>query len=211
MHTGMIVVLCTLNPINPEMKKLIIALIVIASTSSVSFAQNVGYADINAILSVMPEQKKINEDLQIYGTGLQKRVDDLKAQLEGLVKNFNEVLAAGDTARALQLQEKGLEEDKKLREAAQAAEQQLAQKRNELLQPVLDRIRSAMAAVAKKKGFDYVLNSVDGSGTSIVLWGPDGHDITRAVVDELGIKLEGAESAPTQPAHTQEPAGKKKK
>ena len=211
MHTGMIVVLCTLNPINPEMKKLIIALIVIASTSSVSFAQNVGYADINAILSVMPEQKKINEDLQIYGTGLQKRVDDLKAQLEGLVKNFNEVLAAGDTARALQLQEKGLEEDKKLREAAQAAEQQLAQKRNELLQPVLDRIRSAMAAVAKKKGFDYVLNSVDGSVTSIVLWGPDGHDITRAVGDELGIKLEGAESAPTQPAHTQEPAGKKKK
>ena len=195
----------------PNTKKLIIALIVVASTSTLSIAQNVGYADINAILSVMPEQKKINEDLQIYGTGLQKRVDDLKAQLDELVKNFNQVLAAGDTAKALQLQQKGLEEDKKLREAAQAAEQQLAQKRNEMLQPVLDRIRTAMAAVAKKKGFDYVLNSVDGSGTSIVLWGPDGHDITRAVVDELGIKLEGAEAAPAQPAPVQEPVGKKKK
>jgi hypothetical protein len=65
-----------------------------------------------------------------------------------------------------------------------------------------------MEIVAKKKGFDYILNSVDGSGTSIVLWGPEGHDVTRAIVDELGIKLEGDESAPAAaPAEK----GKKKK
>ncbi|MGB0369226.1 MAG: hypothetical protein ACPGD8_07455, partial [Flavobacteriales bacterium] len=62
----------------------------------------------------------------------------------------------------------------------------------------------AMETVAKKKGFDYILNSVDGSGTSIVLWGPEGHDVTRAIVDELGIKLEGDVPAPSE-------KGKKKK
>jgi hypothetical protein len=50
------------------------------------------------------------------------------------------------------------------------------------------------------------MNSVDGSGTSIVLWGPEGADITRAVVDELGIELE--ESAP---ASEEKAGGKKKK
>lgn len=185
------------------MKNLILAVTILLGTASASIAQNVGYADINAILSVMPENKKVNEDLQIYGTGLQKRVDDMKGQLDVIVKQFNEVLAAGDTAKALEIQKQGLEGDKQLQQAAQGAEQQLAQKRAELLQPVLDKIRVAMEAVAKKKGFDYVLNSVDGSGTSIVLWGPDGHDITRAVVDELGIKLEGAKEAPAE--------GKKKK
>jgi outer membrane protein len=175
------------------MKNLLMALIAITITTTSSMAQNIGYADVNAILSVMPENKKINDDLQIYGTGLQKRVDDIKAQLDGLVKQFNTVLAAGD---------------KQLKEAAQAAEQQLAQKRNELLQPVLSKMRGAMEIVAKKKGFDYILNSVDGSGTSIVLWGPEGHDVTRAIVDELGIKLEGDESAPAAaPAEK----GKKKK
>lgn len=192
------------------MKNLILTLSLLIAASSVSVAQKVGYADINAILSVMPDNKKINEDLQIYGTGLQKRVDDMKAQLDVIVKQFNEVLAAGDTAKALELQKQGLEGDKQLREATAAAEQQLGQKRNELLQPVLEKIRKAMEAVAKKKGFEYVLNSVDGSGTSIVLWGPEGHDITRAVVDELGIKLEGQQGGEA-PAPVQEDPGKKKK
>jgi Skp family chaperone for outer membrane proteins len=80
------------------MKNLLMALIAITITTTSSMAQNIGYADVNAILSVMPENKKINDDLQIYGTGLQKRVDDIKAQLDGLVKQFNTVLTAS-TAR----------------------------------------------------------------------------------------------------------------
>src|SRR5690606_29366722 len=121
----------------------------------------------------------------------------------------NKVLAAGDTAKALEYQQKGLELDKQLQQGTAAAEQQLAQKRGELLQPVLQRIRTAMEAVAKKKGFQYVMNSVDGSGTSIVLWGPEGHDITREVVTELGIKLEGQDGGATQPAPAQDPKKKK--
>ena len=178
------------------MKNLLLALAVITFGATSSFAQSFGFADVSAILSVMPENEKINEDLQIYGTGLQKRVDDMKAQLDIAVKQFNSVLASGDTAKALELQEQGLELDKQLQQTAQAAEQQLGQKRAELLQPVLTKMRSAMEAVAKKKGFEYILNSVDGSGTSIVLWGPEGHDVTRAIVEELGIVLEGTEQAP---------------
>lgn len=192
-----------------NMRNLVLAIAVMMMVPSLVSAQKIGYADINAILSVMPDNKKINEDLQIYGIGLQKRLDDMKAQLDVIVQQFNEVLAKGDTAKALEFQKQGLEGDKQVREAAAQAEQQLAQKRGELLQPVLGKIRSAMEIVAKRKGFEYVMNSVDGSGTSIVLWGPDGHDITRDVVAELGIKLEGQEEA--QPAPVQQDPSKKKK
>ena len=188
------------------MKNLILSLILIMATSTLSMAQKFAHADINAILSVMPENEKLNEDLKIYATGLSKMIDDKKAQLDMLVEQFNKVLAAGDTAKAVELQKQGLELDKGLQQSSQQAEQQLAQKRSELLQPVLQRIRASMEKVAKSKGYEYVLNSVDGSGTSIVLWGPEGSDITRAVVDDLGIKLEGAPAEPVQ-----EPAGKKKK
>ncbi|MBI1287479.1 MAG: hypothetical protein GC178_07850 [Flavobacteriales bacterium] len=191
------------------MKNLLLVLVLVASGVS-AMAQNIGYADINAILSVMPENEKINEDLQIYATGLQKRLEDSKTQLDAIVAEFNKVLAAGDTAKALEYQKKGLELDKELQKASAAAEQQLAQKRGELLQPVLQRIRGAMEVVAKKKGFEYVMNSVDGSGTSILLWGPEGHDITRAVVDELGIKLENPNGGDQQAAPMQD-SGKKKK
>merc|ERR1712232_260850 len=156
------------------MKNLFLSVSMVLVASTGSFAQKIASADVNAILSVMPENKKVNEDLKIYATGLSKIVEDKKAQLDVLVKQFNEVLAAGDTAKALELQKKGLEMDKELQQANAQAEQQLAQKRNELLQPVLDRIRKAMGEVATSKGYEYVVNSVDGSGTSVVLWAPDG-------------------------------------
>lgn len=186
------------------MRNLLLTFSLILIGSTVSFGQKMAHADVNAILSVMPENEKINEDLQIYATGLSKRVQDMKAQLDAVVQQFNQVLSAGDTAKALELQKQGIEFDKQLQQANAQAEQQLAQKRGELLQPVLTRMRSAMEKVAKAKGYEYVLNSVDGSGTSIVLWGPEGADITMEVVNELGIKLEqqGQQPLPT-PSETE--------
>lgn len=190
------------------MKNLIAVTLLLFVGTSVASAQKMAHADISGILSVMPDNEKINQDLQIYATGLSKRVEDMKAQLDGAVKQFNQVLATGDTAKALEIQKQGMEMDKEIQQAAQQAEQQLAQKRNDLLKPVLDKIRAAMEKVAKQKGYDYVLNSVDGAGTSIVLWGPNEADITRAVVEELGIDLEGNDQGNGAPA---EGAKKKKK
>jgi outer membrane protein len=190
------------------MKNLIAVTLFLFIGTSVASAQKMAHADISAILSVMPDNEKINQDLQIYATGLSKRVEDMKAQLDGAVKQFNQVLATGDTAKALEIQKQGMEMDKEIQQAAQQAEQQLAQKRNDLLKPVLDKIRTAMEKVAKQKGYDYVLNSVDGAGTSIVLWGPNEADITRAVVEELGIELEGNDQGNGAPA---EGSKKKKK
>ncbi len=182
------------------MKSILLALSIVLVASVATQAQKIAFADVNAILSVMPENKKINEDLQIYGTGLQKKLDDMKGALDGMVKEFQAVLAAGDTAKALEIQKMAIKADTEFQQAAKQAEQQLGQKRTAELQPVLVRIREAMEAVAKKDGFEYILNSMDGSGTSIVLWGPEGHDVTRKVVDELGIKLQQPESAPAKDA-----------
>lgn len=189
--------------------KFVFVFISAALFATTTFGQKMAHADVNAILSVMPENEKINQDLQIYATGLNKMVGDKKAQLENVIQLFNQTLSAGDTLKAVELQKQGLELDKEVQTAGTQAERQLQQKRNELMLPVLERIRNAMEAVATKKGFDYVMNSVDGSGTSIVLWGPEGADITRAVVDELGIKLESQSEEPTQAAPVQD--GKKKK
>ncbi|HAP68108.1 MAG TPA: hypothetical protein DCR04_00030 [Flavobacteriales bacterium] len=188
-----------------KMKNLLLTVFILAATGSTTFAQKIAFADVNAVLSVMPENEKINEDLEIYATGLQKRLDDMKGQLDVLVQEFQQVLAAKDTAKAIEIQKQAIEGEKVVKQAAAQSEQQLAQKRNDLLQPVLKRIKDAMGVVAKKEGFEYVLNSVDGSGTSALLWGPEGTDITRKVVTELGIKLEGETEVPV------ENTGKKKK
>jgi len=180
------------------MKKLALILLV-ASAPIVANAQKIAYADVNAIIGVMPENKKVNEDLQIYATGLQKRLDDIKAQKEVYGQQFQKALAAKDTATAIQIQEKAIEGDKQLQESSRQAEQQLQQKRAEMMQPALDRIRKAMETISKRDGYEYILNSIDGSGTSIVLFGPEGNNITLKLVSELGIELEGAPAQSTPP------------
>ncbi|MCB9186145.1 MAG: OmpH family outer membrane protein [Flavobacteriales bacterium] len=193
------------------MKSTLITICFVVATT-MSFAQKVAHADINAILSVMPENQKINEDLRIYATGLSKMVDDKKAQLEIVVEQFNQTLGRGDTLKAIELQKKGLELDKDYQQSGAQADQLLQQKRNELMQPVLTRIRAAMETVAKKGGYECVLNSVDGAGTSVVLWSPQGTDITRAVVEELGIELKKSEPAtPSEQKPVEDPDKKKKK
>lgn len=174
-------------------------------------AQKIAYADINALLSVMPENERINNDLQIYATGLQKRLDDMKAQMELYGQQFQVALGKRDTATAITIQEKAMAMDQQLQESSKQAEQQLQQKRNEMMQPVLERIRKAMESVSKRDGYEYVLNSIDGSGTSIVLFGPEGNNITMKLVDELGIKLEGREGAAPAPAPAPVPAKDVKK
>lgn len=193
------------------MKKIVLALAVCAAPFF-TYAQKIAYADINAIIGVMPENEKVNEDLKIYATGLQKGLDDVRAQLELYGKQFQAALAKKDTATAIGIQEKAIEAEKQLQEATAKAEQQLQQKRGEMMQPALGRIRSAMEAIAKRDGFTYILNSIDGSGTSAVLYGPDDHNITMKLVDELGIKLEGRENAAPAPAPapTEQKDGKKK-
>jgi outer membrane protein len=179
--------------------------------SVAAHAQKIGYADINAIIGVMPENEKVNEDLQIYAIGLQKRLDDLRGQQEQFGQQFQRALAAKDTATAIGIQEKAIELDQQIQQSTQQAERQLQQKRAEMMQPALDRIKKALEAVAKRDGFAYIINSVDGSGTSSVLYGPEEHNVTMKLVDELGIKLN--DQQPVQAAPVAAPAqqgGKKK-
>ncbi|MCF8256850.1 MAG: OmpH family outer membrane protein [Flavobacteriales bacterium] len=193
------------------MKKILLT-IAICSASYATFAQKIAYADINAIIGVMPENEKVNEDLKIYATGLQKGLDDIRAQQELYAKKFQQALAKKDTATAVGIQEKAIEGDKQLQEATAKAEQQLQQKRGEMMQPALTRIRTAMETISKRDGYTYVLNSIDGAGTSVVLYGPEENNITMKLVDELGIKLEGRQDAAPAPASApSEPKDPKKK
>ena len=68
------------------------------------------------------------------------------------------------------------------------------------MQPALDRIRKALDTIRKRDGYSYILNSIDGAGTTIVLSGPEEDNVTMKLVKELGIELEGQDGAAPAPA-----------
>ena len=76
-----------------------------------------------------------------------------------------------------------------LKEAAEA-DQKLLKKRQELMKPILQRLDENLKYLADGEGYDYILNSVDGNGVTIVLRGPEEHDLTEKLMKKLGIENE---------------------
>ena len=65
----------------------------------------------------------------------------------------------------------------------QQAQQDLADKENELTAPVIEKAKKAVEAVAKENGYTYIFNSSQG----MLLYADPGDDITTLVKKKLGI------------------------
>lgn len=182
-----------------------ISALVLGATSAQAQLK-LGYADINGILNVMPEREKINEDLQTYALGLQKMLEDVKAQRENSVAKYQEKSQTKDTTGLGAITSQAITADQNFQKASQQAEGRLAEKRSELMKPVVERVEKSIAKVAKDGGYTYILNSIDGAGTSNILFGPPSDNVTMKVVQDLGIKLEGQ----GEPAPAPAPAPNKK-
>ena len=177
-----------LSQATTKMKSLLTLLI--AALPILSFAQSkIGYTNVNAVLSVMPESQAMNQDLQTYSLGLQKRLEDMNNQLNYLYAEYQKKTKGPDTAGIGQLTATITKLDADVKATQQVSERQLNEKRQELLAPIVEKVELALDAVKEKGGYDFILNSVDGSGTSVVLRGPASNDITKALLDELGIEL----------------------
>ena len=152
-----------------------------------SQAQKFGYVDSNAILEGMPKVKEaesnldaLNKQLQAKG---QKMMEDFQAKYEELQRK---VQAGEITPKDQDAQTAVLEEERnKIVQFDQDMQNQMAQKRDELLKPILEEVKTAITAVAKDNGYTYVF---DGSpGVGILLYADETTNLTAQVKTKLGL------------------------
>jgi outer membrane protein len=158
-----------------------LALGLMAVTSS--FAQKIGYCNSLALMAELPEVKAADSDLQTLATQLQKQgetmVKDLQAKAELLEKKNTEGTIS---PKEYETQQAALrEEEAKINKYAQEMEQKLAQKREELYKPILDKVNTAMTTVAKEGGFILVFDS----SSQILLFADESLDVTNLVKAKL--------------------------
>ncbi len=155
--------------------------------SGVSQGQTkIGYVRIDDIVSVMPElaPEKINLDTvgQKYVTdsimpGLRYKEEEYTQKLKDYADTTKSKQVRDVIARDLQnLQEQLSGADNFIQQVLQAKQQ-------EYLRPFYTKAKNAIDAVAKKKGYAYILN------TDVFLVAPEADDISLAVLEELKIKL----------------------
>lgn len=176
------------------MKNAAILLLVgfLALSMSVDDGPRIGHVYMEQVLSRMNEAQEMNRVIDRFMLEKQAELEQQKAAFETkqaamqLKEKKGELTDAGRIIANSEL--------KAMQTAYEAAlvnaDQELAQKRSDLIRPIAQKMQQAMKEVAAKEGYTHVFNSADGTGNSIVIVAPESDDLTLKVMRHLGIRLD---------------------
>jgi outer membrane protein len=148
-------------------------------------AQKFGFTNSAVIMSEVPEVKQAESNLKAYQEQLTKQGQIKVEALQGKYQELARKEKQGEIApKALQEQTEKLKaEEDELAKLEQDMQGQLAQKREVLLQPILDKINKGIQDVAKEHGFSFIFDSSAG----MLLYADETGDVTALVRAKLGL------------------------
>lgn len=150
-----------------------------------SFAQGkVGAVDVEFILANMPEMTEVQEKLETYaGTldmDLNKKLGEFNEKMEAYTKGE----ASFTPEKKKEEQEKLLEMERDIQRYQQNGARLMELKQQEFLQPLYQKIETALEKVAKTQNFTQV-NQI----TPNMVYLDPAYDLTEAILKEMNITL----------------------
>ena len=171
------------------MKKILrpLLLIMLCAVMSIGFSQGntkLGYIDSNELLEMMPGKDSIQNVLKEYGKSLENQLQTMYAEYQTKVQDYQTNSGTlSDIIR--QTKEKELADlETRIQTFQQQADTDLQDKQVKLLQPLLDKAKNAITAVAKENGYTYIFDV----GTGAFLFYEKGDNIMPLVKAKLGLK-----------------------
>ena len=155
--------------------------------SGAGFAQTtlkIGYLDSNKLMSMMPESDSAQVQVKKYAQGLQQQMQTMGAEYKNKVQEYqNNAGTMSDLIR--QTKEKEIADLQQRIQAFQSsADQDIQKKQQQLYQPIIKKVKDAIAAVGKEYHYTYILDVSQGT----VLYYDNGDDILPLVKKKLGLK-----------------------
>jgi outer membrane protein len=148
-------------------------------------AQKFGYMNSQALLADLPEVKQADATLQALQTQFEKKGQQMVQELETKYKDLQRREQSGEISpKDLDIEARKLKEQEgELGKYEQDVQKQLMAKRQEMLQPLIDKVNNAIKQVAQEGQFTYIFDSSAG----MLLFAQDSLDITASVKAKLGI------------------------
>ena len=154
------------------------------AVSFISQAQKIAFIELDSLLSLTPEMievKKASADyykqLESALADMQKELNDKNVEYQNNEKTYTDLIK--------QTKQKELQDiNQRLQSFQQQAQADFQKKNVELMKPINEKAKKAIAKVAKAKGYKIVLDTTLGG----VLYYEPTDDIFLLVKAELGIK-----------------------
>lgn len=162
-------------------------------------AQKIAHISLDSLVSMMPETKTAKDVAQNYLKDLEKTVAQMEDELQ---KKYNDYLTNETTMSDLVKKTKQEELNslqRRIEDFKMQAQQDYQRKYGELTNPIMDKAKKGIEAVAKEGGYKYVLDTSAGN----VLYSEPAEDILMAVKKKLDsmplANIPGANSGAEKP------------
>jgi outer membrane protein len=155
------------------------------STHAQIGGQKFAYVDSDYILSNIPEYADAQEELNALSTKWENEVKAIYTKVSEMYKKYQTemVLLSEDQKHAREQEIINKEQEaKNLQMQYFGSEGQLYQKQTELIQPIQEKIYTALTELAQTKGYTFIFDLA--SGTSI-LYASEKVDVSDDVLDQL--------------------------
>ncbi len=169
---------------------LTLAFLALILTASNGLAQNLAYIKSQEIINNFKEAQdaqealdKLNQEWEAEGREMQQKLQELGQQLESqsLLLSEERKQEKQQELQNLYLQIQQFQQEK------WGDNGEYFKKEAELMQPIIDKVNQAIAAIGEERDYDYIF---DATGANIVYASPDQEDLTQDVLDELEKGLE---------------------
>lgn len=167
------------------LKKILLAVAVALPMFASAQTLKIGIVDTSAVLQAMPEttaaQTKVQEVQKKYQDEFTRLQDEYKRMVDELQKMKDDELPAIKERKTREI----ADYEQKIQAFMQSADQDIQKQSNELMAPLVQKVRDAIDSVGKEGGYGLIQNY---SPDLILFHASPVEDITTAVKAKLGVK-----------------------
>lgn len=146
----------------------------------------IGFMDVQAVMSELPEMNNVQTELEGFVTEKQQQLQDRTASFQEAVANYQENQASMSQQQQTAREEELASMESDLRSFQQSLQTEIQQYRQQLLAPIYEDIDQAIANIAEEKDLDFVLNKATMRGENIVQFSAEETlNITNSVVQRI--------------------------
>lgn len=159
------------------------AALFIGATSFTNAQSKVAHINVGELVTSMPEMKTAQAEMEQMGKTFETDNQEMMNEYKTKAKQYEAEAATKTNEENQKRGEELAGMQQNIRQFQANAQQQLQQKELDLLEPITKKAKEAILKVAKAQGFDYVLDSSQGSGVIMA----EGKDLLKDVQKELGF------------------------
>ncbi|MGY3211477.1 OmpH family outer membrane protein [Mucilaginibacter sp. HD30] len=164
-----------------------VALVAVCMMLAGNFAKaqgKIGYVAQDEVITALPELKTVQTQMAAYQKTWTDQLQTINETANKVIKEYQDqektMTDAVKSTKVAEIQDM----QRRYQEQQELASKSVQTKSDEYMKPLFDKVRAAITAVAKEKGYSYVVNT----STTELLVAPDADNLLAPVKLKLGLK-----------------------